>query len=214
MGWAGTSLEDRRAARRRRLLDTGLDLLGTQGAAAVSVREVCRRAGLTDRYVSESFADRDALLLAVYDEVAAEAGAALVAAVAGGGGFEQATRAAVEAFVDVLTADPRKGRVLLLEPLTDPVLGVRGVALSPAFAAIIEQRLPDAADAQLSATALVGALANLFIRWLDGTLAIERAELVDYCVRLLLAVTGDVGPGGVSSTPAPAAGRRRPRAGR
>jgi AcrR family transcriptional regulator len=79
--WAGTTLEDRRAERRERFMAAGLDLLGSQGAAAVTVRSVCRHAQLTDRYFYENFADRAALLLAVYDAVAAQAAAALVDAV-------------------------------------------------------------------------------------------------------------------------------------
>lgn len=190
--WAGTTLADRRAGRRAALLEVGLELLGTQGSAAVSVRSVCRHAALTDRYFYENFSDREALLLAVYDEVAAEASTALVEAVAtiSSGDSAEIARAAVDAFLDLITGDPRKGRVLLLEPLSDPVLGVRSVALSPAFAAIIETQLgADATpvDAELTATALVGALANLFIRWLDGTLAIERSALAEYCVRFLVA---------------------------
>jgi AcrR family transcriptional regulator len=189
-GWAGTTLADRRTQRRERLVAAALDLLGTDGARAVTVRSVCRHARLTDRYFYENFADRPALLLAVYDAVAAEAAAALVAAAAtGGGDVERTARAAVEAFVGFLTDDPRKGRVLLLEPLTDPTLGLRGVALAPAFAQIVRDQLGSAVsprDAALTATALVGALANLFIRWLDGSLPVRRDELADYSVRLLL----------------------------
>lgn len=195
-GWAGTSLADRRAQRRERLLDAGLELLGTDGSAAVTVRSVCRRAMLTDRYFYENFADRDALLLAVYDQVAAQASTALVEAVAHAGpDLEQSARAAVEAFLAVLTDDPRKGRVLLLEPLTDPTLGMRGIALTPMFTELVRAQLgsdtsrtsPASPDgAQLTATALIGALANLFIRWLDGSVAVDRARLIDYCVRLLV----------------------------
>ena len=43
--------------------------------------------------------------------------------------------------------------------------------------------------ARLTATAIIGALANLFIRWLDGTLDVDRAELTEYCVRLLVTAT-------------------------
>lgn len=192
-GWAGTSLADRRAERRERLLEVGLDLLGTDGSAAVTVRSVCRRAKLTDRYFYENFADRDALLLAVFDRVAAEAGAALVEAVAHAGpNLEVSARAAVEAFLGVLTDDPRKGRVLLLEPLTDPTLGMRGVALTPMFTELVRAQLgtdtsrTSSDGAQLTAIALTGALANLFIRWLDGSVAVDRARLIDYCVRLLV----------------------------
>lgn len=191
-GWAGTSLADRRADRRARLLEVGLDLLGTQGSAAVTVRSVCRLARLTDRYFYENFADRDALLLAVYDRVAEEAGTAIVAAVADTGPDpERTARAAIEAFLAVLVDDPRKGRVLLLEPLTDPTLGVRGSVASAMFVDLVRAQLDaeaavSPAGAELTATALVGALANLFIHWLDGALHLERAELTDYCVRLLV----------------------------
>jgi AcrR family transcriptional regulator len=193
-GWAGTTLADRQAERRNTLLDVGLELLGTQGSAAVTVRSVCRLAKLTDRYFYENFADREALLLAVYDRVATEASEALLAAVADAPAELTArSRAAVEAFLGVLTDDPRKGRVLLLEPLTDATLGMRGVALSPMFAELVRAQLGpqggSAHAARLTATALIGALANLFIRWLDGALDVDRAELTEYCVRLLVSAT-------------------------
>lgn len=188
--WAGTTLADRQAMRREKLLEVGLDLLGSGGSAAVTVRSVCRRAGLIDRYFYESFADREALLLAVFDRVAQEAGAALITAVAAApDDLTRRARAAVDAFLQVIVDDPRRGRVLLLEPLTDPTLGMRGVALSPMFTELVRAELGrrgSAAGAQLTATALIGALANLFIRWLDGSLDVSRRRLRDYCVRLLV----------------------------
>jgi hypothetical protein len=123
----------------------------------------------------------------------------------GSSDYEAVSRAAVDAFLGLLTDDPRKGRVLLLEPLTDATLGIRGVALSPAFAEIIQGQLGSAVtpvDAQLTATALVGALANLFIRWLDGTLAIDRGTLADYCTRVLVASRALVEAGALSEKPA------------
>lgn len=213
MGWAGTTLSARRADRRRRFLDAALDLLGTRGSAAVSVRSVCREAQLTDRYFYENFADRDALVGAVYDELAREAGEVLIGAVAAvpGEDYEPVARAAVEAFLDYLAADPRRGRVLLQEPLADPALAARGIELSPAFATIIRAQLGSArdVDAQLAATAIVGAMANLLIRWLDGSLAIDRSGLADFCVRLLVASMALAEPGSESAAPT---GRRRPRA--
>ena len=188
-GWAGTTLDARRAERRRKLLDAGLELLGTGGVPALTVRSVCRQAGLTDRYFYENFADRAELMIAVFDEVAAEAATVLLAAAAAGGDDATVARAAVDAFLALIADDPRKGRVLLLAPLTDPALGMRGVALSPMFTEIVRAELGrrgSAAGAQLTATALIGALANLFIRWLDGSLDVSRRTLRDYCVRLLV----------------------------
>ena len=199
--WGGTTLDVRRDARRRRLLEVGFELLGGRGGAAVTVRSVCRHAKLTDRYFYESFADRDELLVAVYDQVAEEARDVLAGAVAAVAANaepaepEAIARAAVEAFLGLLTQDPRKGRVLLLVPMTDAALSARAVELMPMFAELIRVQLaaaagsavPDAPrEERMTATALIGALSNLFIRWLDGTLAASEPQLTDYCVRLLL----------------------------
>lgn len=193
MSWAGTTLDARQKARRRRLLDVGLDLLGTDGAAAVTVRSVCRHAKLTDRYFYESFADRDELLVAVFDEVATEARDALVAATEEGDpSLPHVARRAVERFLDVLLDDPRKGRVLLLESLTDSTLSRRGIELLPLFAGLVRTQLgpSSALEAEMKATALIGALANLFRRWLEGDLRASRREVTDFGVHLLLTLSG------------------------
>lgn len=222
--WGGTTLDARRDARRERLLDVGIDLLGTQGSAAVTVRAVCRAAQLTDRYFYESFPDRDALLVAVYDRVGGEAQQVLADALRETAGRDAAAqgsaapksaapksaaqeavaqeavapdavaRATVEAFFGLLTEDPRKGRILLLEPMTDTTLNAEALRLMPAFGELIRAQLavavgsptPDELEQRLTASALIGALSNLFVRWLDGSLAASEAELTDYCVRLLV----------------------------
>ncbi|MPY85453.1 MAG: TetR family transcriptional regulator [Actinophytocola sp.] len=188
--WAGTTLTDRRATRRRQLIEAGLELLGSHGTSAVSVRAVCRTAKLTERYFYESFDDRDALLLAVYDQVAQQAHEALVAAVANApDDVTELVRAAVTSFVELIIDDPRKGRVLLLAPLTDPALIRRGSELLPSFTTLIHDQLPasiDGTDRRLSAVGVTGALTNLFTGYLNGTLDVPRERLVEHCVQLLL----------------------------
>lgn len=194
--WAGTTLSDRRAARRKQLIEAGLQLLGSEGTTAVSVRAVCRTSKLTERYFYESFADRDALMLAVYEHVADLARDALLAAV--NDAPQQVTdlvRAAVTAFVELIIDDPRKGTVLLLAPQTDPALIRRGSELLPTFTALIHDQLPNAlddAERRLIAVGLVGALTNLFTNYLNGALEVPRERLIEHCVRLLVdsATTG------------------------
>ena len=187
--WGGTTLDARRAARREKLLAAGLELLGTAGSAAVSVRAVCRHAKLTERYFYEAFADREELVLAVYEQVAAQARQALIDAVPDARADAAArAEAAVTAFVELMVDDPRKGRVLLLAPITDPALSARGVALLPAFAALIREQLPDRldhADREMTAAGLVGALTNLFTGYLGGGLKVSRGRLIAHCVNLL-----------------------------
>jgi AcrR family transcriptional regulator len=191
--WGGTTLADRRATRRRQLLDAGLDLLGGEGgSAAVAVRAVCRRSRLTERYFYESFPDRDALVLAVYEEVAQEAHATLEEATARGDGDPaKAARAAIEAMVELMVDDPRKGRVLLVAPVTEPVLASRTMELAPGITRMIRDQLSSDVsdtDRDLIATGALGALMALFHSYLQGTVRVGRDEFVAHCVRLLLTV--------------------------
>ena len=190
--WGGTTLADRRAGRRAKLLAAGLDLLGTDEAGGVSVRAVCRRAQLTERYFYESFEDRDALVVAVYDEVAAETQRVLIEATDGLEEQEAVARAAVEAMVGLILDDPRKGRVLLLAPITEPQLAGRGMRFIPAVIDMVREHLSRDASAQdraMIATGLIGALMGLFHGFLAGTLdGVTREQFVEHCVKLLVTV--------------------------
>lgn len=66
--YRGVAIEERRAERRLRLLEAGLQVFGEQGYHAATVRLICTRAGLTERYFYESFANSEDLLCAVYEQ--------------------------------------------------------------------------------------------------------------------------------------------------
>src|SRR3954447_1367550 len=111
--YGGVSADERIAARRAKLLEAGLELFGTRGYAATGVKDVCRAAGLTDRYFYESFRDGRALFLAVFDAVTD----ALFEAVAGAviavePEAELQLRAAIGTFLRALAEDPRRARVV------------------------------------------------------------------------------------------------------
>jgi AcrR family transcriptional regulator len=192
------SLEARAAARRVALVEAGVELLGTEGAAGVTVRAVCRGAKLTERYFYESFPDgRDALLRAVHARVADEARAVIVAAVAAAPRVPEAVAgAAVAAFTAFLEDDPRRGRVLLSESFTDSVLAQHDLELVPAFAALLVEQIralpdpPDAVDAQLTAVALLGALRTMYLTWLNGDPPIDAARLNAHATALIVAAAG------------------------
>src|SRR5689334_2239927 len=128
--YSGVKHEDRQAARQAALMAAGLELLGTEGLAGTSVRAVCSRAGLTARYFYESFADLDALLVAVFDSVVGEVAAAVLAGVrsAQGGDARAHARAAIAAGVQLMTDDPRKARILFVEARASEALADRRAA--------------------------------------------------------------------------------------
>lgn len=53
--YGGLSGADRIADRRRRFVAAGLDLMGTRGIPATTLRGVAERSGLAARYFAESF---------------------------------------------------------------------------------------------------------------------------------------------------------------
>ncbi len=179
--WSGVPLQDRQVRRRDELISAGVILLGGAGGPALTVRAVCREAGLTERYFYESFADRDGFVRAVYDDVCGRAMSALMSA--------NTPREAVDRFVALMVDDPVRGRVLLLAPEVEPVLVRSGAEWMPTFIDLLQRKLTTIGDPALQkmvATGLVGALTGLFTAYLDGRLAVSREQFIDYCVDLLL----------------------------
>jgi AcrR family transcriptional regulator len=179
--WSGVPIKNRQALRRDELVTAGVKLLGGEGGPALTVRAVCRAAGLTERYFYESFADRDEFVRAVYDDVCTRAMATL----------ESATtpREAVERFVALMVDDPVRGRVLLLAPEGEPVLTRSGAQWMPNFINLLQRKLTRITDPVLQnmvATGLIGALTALFTAYLAGRLAATREQFIDYCVAMLM----------------------------
>lgn len=179
--WSGVPLQDRQTLRREELLAAGVQLLGGAAGPALTVRAVCRAAGLTERYFYESFADRDEFVRAVYDDVCGTAMAALTTA--------ETPREAVERFVTLMVDDPVRGRVLLIAPEREPVLTKSGAEWMPNFTALLQHkltRITDPAKQAMVATGLVGALTALFTAYLNGRLPTTREQFIDYCVDMLV----------------------------
>ena len=196
--YGGISAEDRRAERRARLVEAGLELVSRDGWTGVTVRGVCGQAGLTERYFYESFRDRDALLLAVFDRVAAEAAAGVIAAVDAAPHDARAkSRAALGAFVEMLTDDPRRARAMLVESMASPALRERRADAVREFAVLMSERgrefygadVGSELDSELTALALVGGLAELLVAWLDGRVSVSRERLVEHCAALFVAAS-------------------------
>ncbi|KUI06000.1 TetR family transcriptional regulator [Mycobacterium sp. IS-3022] len=179
--WSGVPLQDRQVLRRDELIAAGVELLGSAQGPSLTVRAVCRAAGLTERYFYESFTDRDEFVRAVYDDVCARAMSTLMTA--------ETPRDAVERFVELMVDDPTRGRVLLLAPASEPVLTRSGAEWMPSFIELLQRkltRITDPALAAMVATGLIGALTALFTAYLNGRLAVTREQFIDHCVAMLL----------------------------
>ncbi|OBG77336.1 TetR family transcriptional regulator [Mycobacterium sp. E2462] len=190
--YRGVEATERLAARRNRLLAAGLDLLGAdqQSMAAVTVRGVCRKAGLAARYFYESFADKDQFVAAVFDWVAAELAATTQAAVAAVPPHEQ-TRAGMANIVRTIADDARLGRLLFSTQLADPVVVRKRAESRALFAMLSGQHVGNAlrmpANDRIKAAAhfVVGGVGQTISAWLAGFVRLEPEQLVDQLAALI-----------------------------
>src|SRR4029079_19719490 len=97
-------------------LAAALEVFTTHGFHAAKVRDVSREAGLTERYFYESFADKEALLVATAEGIVADFLAAAAPSLALiSTDFEAAIDGAARAVISSLNDDPRRARLLLVE---------------------------------------------------------------------------------------------------
>jgi AcrR family transcriptional regulator len=190
--YRGVDAADRLASRRARLLAAGLDLLGAdeQDAAELTVRGICRQAGVAARYFYESFADKDEFVAAVFDWVIADLAATTQAAVAAAPPQEQ-TRAGMANIVRTVGGDPRVGRLLFSAHLANAVLVRKRVESSALFAMLsgrhVENALRVPGNDRIKAAAhfVVGGVAQTISAWLAGEVRLGLDQLVDQLAAML-----------------------------
>lgn len=181
----GVSADDRRAERRARLLEAGLDVLGTDGVAGFTMRAVRIRAGLTERYFYESFANRDSLLVEVFNKVVSEVLEIAVTALADAPrDLFQASRAVAAASLNHMMEDPRRARVYL-EAIGHEALQPARKAAVRTFAAYLAHTIADlykldsaryATRLEVVTLVLFGGVFDVMQYWLDGSLKLTRDE--------------------------------------
>jgi AcrR family transcriptional regulator len=112
----GVSPEQRREERRKRLLEAGFQLFGTRGYQAVTVREICAHARLTERYFYESFDNLEALFKTLYNQIHVELKQITFGALARAPRTPDGmAEASLRAFFQFVHDDPRRGQILLVD---------------------------------------------------------------------------------------------------
>jgi AcrR family transcriptional regulator len=200
--YGGVSAAERVAARRDRLIESGLDLFGSQGFATTGIKDLCRHAGLTDRYFYESFRDGSDLFVEVFDRVAAEIFNRVMRAVGTAERDpESQVRAAIETYVQALAEDPRKGRVLFIEPVAAGAhadqharasLRQMASAVSTVGSAHLPSGLPEYA-LQMGGLSMVGAIEKVMTEWHDGHLRATVEQVTEFLVQLFLMIGAGLG---------------------
>jgi len=207
--YGGVGAEDRVAARRGKLLEAGLELFGTRGYSATGVKDLCRAAGLTDRYFYESFAGNKELFAAVFDHVIDELFAAVAAAVeATQPRGTRKLRAGIGTYLTALAQDPRKLRIVFVEPTAagaEPRMREALWRFARLVAATATEARPDdrppAQIVDIFALSVVGMLERVIVEKQGGRLDVPIDDLVDYCAAFAAASLRAVYNGQISKRP-------------
>ena len=196
--WRGQSPQERRDARRRRLLDAALELFGTTGYAATSLTALCAKAGVSPRHFYELYPGREQLMADLYDEIVLET-ARLVRQAQEEAPLQADVRitAGLRAALAYQTDDPRRARILHLEAVgVSPWLEQHRRRVIAMFAeATVEQYERLVADGQLVdrpfrqvATALIGAFDELLVHWLLTEPRTPPQDLLPVAAEVFLSV--------------------------
>ncbi|WP_024802463.1 TetR/AcrR family transcriptional regulator [Nocardia sp. BMG51109] len=185
--WGGRTPEQRRAERRERLIEAALRIWLDSGWAAVTMRGVCGRAGLNDRYFYEHFADRDALLAAGWDEVCLEVFGELSAVVAENLGRAplDILRAAIARAVQLQSGG--HARILLADHAGSAILEERRAKmLTDATDLLIAAARPylrpgvDETSFRMSTLMGIGGFVELLAVWRAGAIDVDAARIIDH----------------------------------
>jgi AcrR family transcriptional regulator len=173
--------ERTKQANRAAILDAARDVFADLGFGASTVRDIVRRTDLATGTFYNYFPDKQSVLRALLEQVAAEARVRVRAARRGGATLEEFVHEGFLAYFDYLLEDRRTSELLRRNAGTiramfdDPSVVAGAVELAEDLRAGIAAGLVPEHDAELMATAMVGAGTEIGVRLLDADRPDPRA---------------------------------------
>ena len=198
--YSGRSVQEWKAARRERLLQAALDLFGTDGYLPTSIERLCSQAKVSTRHFYQEFANKEAVLLAVYAELielgiqrTADALTAAPAAPIG-----PRLTGAVSAYLETVMTDPRRARISFVEVVgVSPAVEQRRLGFRETLIQFVEYEGAAAVgrgeiedrDFRFAGLAFIGAVNTLVYDWtlMDPRPPVDALEtpLVELATALL-----------------------------
>ncbi|MDV6011716.1 TetR/AcrR family transcriptional regulator [Haloechinothrix sp. LS1_15] len=196
--YRGLDHDERRAARRERLLDAALELFTAEGYQRVKIVRICTLAGVSTRNFYEEFEGKEEVLRELHERINAAGMERVTTALAGAPDGEPGARIAtlLDAFLSGVTADPRLPRLAYVEAVgVSPAMERQHQRWVERWATFIEEEANRAArleqaprrDFRLTALGLVGAITGLLRAWQSGTAHASTDEVAAEIRGLMLA---------------------------
>jgi AcrR family transcriptional regulator len=187
--WRGESPDERAQQRRERLMAAALEAFGRKGVTRTTMRDICREAGLTQRYFYETFQNTEHAFDEVYNRLKQASLVRVMAALADARqDIEHLARAGLHAFYTYIQEDPRRARIMLLDAsseghrsyersrnlIKDYVLMMDGLS-AQLFPSIHKQ-----INVEYLAFGLVGMTVQVGTAWAAGGMQTPVEEVLDH----------------------------------
>lgn len=188
--YRGKSPEERKEARRLRLLHAAISQFGEVGYRATTVQAICDAAGLTKRYFYESYKDSNHLLEECFRVSVGELIEELSDYAAGQAALapRARARAILTRYFEALRDDPGQSRLFLLD--AEGVSAGVTAAMHDAERAMADLLVPadlfgfGDASASLYRLGAMSGLARISSLWIAGNCVLPVAEVVESGLRL------------------------------
>ena len=187
--YGGRSAAERKAERHAALVSAALEIWQEQGWAAVTMRGVCARAGLTDRYFYESFADRDALLARVWDQARDETLMMLLGAITEAPQNDPLLQlqSAIHAVVHHIADEPARAQILFGDHAGSAVLEQRRRdTVQMTSDIMIDLAKPflrnpdDTTGLRMTVVLGIGGFIELMLAWRLGLVDVDADGIIDH----------------------------------
>lgn len=201
--YAGLSLDERKALRRDKFLQAGIEIFGTVGFRGATVRGLCKQAQLTDRYFYQSFGSTEILLTSVYELCMTRVSKNILRSVHDAKEGETTPKLielALDSFFQELE-DPRIARICMLElegvsPAVTQlyhsyIRGFSSLAIGLSQKFYPNLNISDE-ERQIIGGALIGAMRQAATQWLLTGYASDRKTLVAVSSTIFMGVLNQV----------------------
>ena len=195
----GLSLTERKQARREKLIEAGIEAYGTHGFFAVTVKDICNEAKLTERYFYESFKKSDELFQTIFltliDQLQHNVMQAIMQA---SSDPRKMIEAGLTALLTTLRDNPRMARIIYIDAMLVQELHNQAtihetmLRFDRMIQAFVMLMMPDIdrSEREISfvATGLNGYVTQIAIRWVVSGFKQSLEDVLSSCSIVFLSL--------------------------
>lgn len=201
----GMSLTERKQARREKLIEAGIEAYGTHGFFSVTVKDICIKAKLTERYFYESFKKSENLFQTIFLQLIEKMQQTLMQSIMQGSPDPlKMIDSGLTGFFSMLQEDPRMARIIYIDAMLVQELHnhatiqetmARFDRMIHAFVTLMmpHTQLTEK-EISLIATGLNGYVTQIAVRWVIGGFKLPIEDIVKACRAVFLALLHDMSP--------------------